>query len=493
MNKLTANGRSNGILDPLDTGSNDAASKRVALALINPVPVLKPSAATHGASILKTGSQRRTCKGKSSNNASISAGIGHSPGKAAPENGVDELLKLLGVAVLLEVERCSKRPSRAWKHLTLDKQTPERLDELRRHAENGGNIGVALGEVSKGLCTIDFDTEPEAEDFLKVNPKLDTALRTCGSRGYQIWVRIIGMFPKSIVVKRGDNRDKMAEWRANGNQSIVLGTHPSGNQYKRLKNSPPVELLFNEIIWPVGWIIPAYPANVAAIQKHTHTEEVPLYGGLYGSSPVDATKEIEVTVDGRKDKPAKLGCPTLEQAHPQLPAFYDERIGRKHTPKPRERYAFLLAAVPFLHCAVAKEIMLLFVGKYYGDNAAIFRDPLQTHLQEAEGIWNGSEHTFINTLSETELGVYNKLLPDKKTAFRICRRLAYGRDGSKTYKGFFLSGRNLCIRLGKRDDKFAWHLLKEFKAQGIIVCTKKGTAHTPGNRGKASEYEWNLL
>jgi hypothetical protein len=40
------------------------------------------------------------------------------------------------------------------------------------------------------------------------------------------------------------------EWRADGGQSIVYGTHPSGVPYKRLHDAPPLTIRFDQIVWP---------------------------------------------------------------------------------------------------------------------------------------------------------------------------------------------------------------------------------------------------
>jgi hypothetical protein len=56
---------------------------------------------------------------------------------------------------------------------------PTHLAEL----ETAGNIGVALGKVSNGLVTVDFDDKDYVEHFLEVNPRLRTTLRTTAQRG----------------------------------------------------------------------------------------------------------------------------------------------------------------------------------------------------------------------------------------------------------------------------------------------------------------------
>ena len=64
-----------------------------------------------------------------------------------------------------------------------------------------GNIGVAQGAVSNGLCSIDFDIEDFTESFLELNPKLSETLITRGARGCNIWVRCVFDYPRSAKLK----------------------------------------------------------------------------------------------------------------------------------------------------------------------------------------------------------------------------------------------------------------------------------------------------
>ena len=140
------------------------------------------------------------------------------------------------------------------------------LTPAYRHALASGefNIAVYLGEMSGGLCALDFDQDEDLAAFLAVNPPLAATTRSRGSRGGMVWFRITGEFPPSCTTKH-------FEWRANGRLSTIYGRHPKGMDYALLVAAPPVAVTFAEIIWPDGWELPwvgaAQRDAVAALAK----------------------------------------------------------------------------------------------------------------------------------------------------------------------------------------------------------------------------------
>jgi P4 family phage/plasmid primase-like protien len=140
------------------------------------------------------------------------------------------------------------------------------LTPAYRHALASGefNIAVYLGEMSGGLCALDFDQDEDLAAFLAVNPPLAATTRSRGSRGGMVWFRVAGEFPASCTTKH-------FEWRANGRLSTIFGRHPKGMDYTLLVNAPPVAVAFAEIIWPDGWELPWVGAAerdaVAALAK----------------------------------------------------------------------------------------------------------------------------------------------------------------------------------------------------------------------------------
>jgi hypothetical protein len=190
---------------------------------------------------------------------------------------VEQLRRLLGNDVLmLPWPRGSKGTKAKWGHLTVaEMAAPEHLAKLEC-----GNIGIAQGEVSNGLCSIDFDDDEWMQRFLDANPLLAGSLRTRGARGGNVWLRCVGAYPRLFVLKTDDGT-KVGEWRATGAQTIISGQHPSGCQYTFTVEAPPVAIAFDQIILPSGLRPPKGISPHAsklpivhshsATQKHSHT------------------------------------------------------------------------------------------------------------------------------------------------------------------------------------------------------------------------------
>ncbi|HNZ74506.1 MAG TPA: bifunctional DNA primase/polymerase [Verrucomicrobiota bacterium] len=113
------------------------------------------------------------------------------------------------------------------------------------------NIAVYLGKASGGLCAIDFDADEDLAAFLAVNPKLAGTLRSRGSRGGMVWLRVQGDYPESC-----NPEHKRFEWRADRRLSTIYGLHPRGMEYSLVVEAAPVAVAFSEIVWPAGWELP---------------------------------------------------------------------------------------------------------------------------------------------------------------------------------------------------------------------------------------------
>jgi putative DNA primase/helicase len=145
-------------------------------------------------------------------------------------------------------------------------ETPEStLRPVYQALLENGNTAVRLGEHSGGFCAIDFDDDGSLQQFLAVNPGLQTSARWKGSRGAQIGVRILGDYPPPSAARSSTDmvevNDRtlgrpLYEWRSTGNLSTVRGLHPSGCQYQVLVPNPPARIKFTDIRWPDGWPVP---------------------------------------------------------------------------------------------------------------------------------------------------------------------------------------------------------------------------------------------
>jgi hypothetical protein len=125
------------------------------------------------------------------------------------------------------------------------------MDEVshRTKLERAGNIGLALGQASGGLVAIDLDHESYVDALLGANPLLRNTLRTSAQRGCNIWLRCSTDYPSSCNL-RDQSGNEVGEWRADGNQTIIAGTHPGGTPYRFVVEQPVITVDYHEIVWP---------------------------------------------------------------------------------------------------------------------------------------------------------------------------------------------------------------------------------------------------
>lgn len=188
-----------------------------------------------------------------------------------PPTPAEKILDLVGPAVLLNVRRGDKAPTKkAWQQMTLADITPEYLADLTN------NIGVSLGAASDGLFTIDCDDDEGFQEILAINPMLEGTLQSHGARGGNFWLRIEGDAPpKTGKLKRSDG-SAVGEWRGDGSQTLLHGIHPTGVHYRH-NDTPVVTTPFSEIVWPETWKRPWAGKDegaVAPAAAHADSQEV---------------------------------------------------------------------------------------------------------------------------------------------------------------------------------------------------------------------------
>lgn len=180
----------------------------------------------------------------------------------ANNDKVERLLALLGPAILLPWPARSKGGHRKWK----DRQLADMNDSTYlAKLEKAGNIGVALGTVSNGLVTIDIDNDSHVGPFLEANPLLRHTLRTAAQRGCNVWVRCFGEYPRSCKLKNQCGNE-IGEWRADGSQTIIAGTHPNGMPYRFVVEKPVITIDYNAIIWP-DTILPPHATESKRVRR----------------------------------------------------------------------------------------------------------------------------------------------------------------------------------------------------------------------------------
>jgi len=196
---------------------------------------------------------------------------------------ISHIVELVGPALLLPWPARSKGGRRKWKHLQL---TDMDADSHLANLEKAGNIGIALGEVSSGLVTIDFDEDGFVDAFLEANPPLRNTLRTHGSRGCNIWVRCSEGYPASQKLKNS-SEDDIGEWRADGNQTIITGTHPEGMVYRFVVESPAITIPYDAIIWP-ECILPPHATESKRVRRVRENEVVSVSAASVSNSLIEA-------------------------------------------------------------------------------------------------------------------------------------------------------------------------------------------------------------
>lgn len=170
------------------------------------------------------------------------------------EGIASQLRSLLGRSVLIPIPKGQKGPkTKGWPKLTMRDMNDAFLKKL-----DGMNVGVLLGAASEGLISIDCDDDKAFNRLGELNPKFANTLQSHGYRGGNYWIRIIGDYPKTGVIRHSGvtgQDENIGEWRSNGSQTVIHGTHPKGVDYRR-NGTAVLTLRFEEILWPDDWKLP---------------------------------------------------------------------------------------------------------------------------------------------------------------------------------------------------------------------------------------------
>jgi Bifunctional DNA primase/polymerase, N-terminal len=194
---------------------------------------------------------------------------------------VSNILKLIAPALLIPWKWGTKATKKRWQHLTANAMNePAYLAELSKKV----NIGVVLGARSAGLCSIDIDRDDLAQKFLSL-PLWSQTLLTRGARGFNAWFRFPEKYPPSQHIKTITGVD-IGEFRADGNQTIIYGRHPAGMLYTIVNAVPVMEIVWDELPWPVEVIRPTFKR--AAVTANEYTEETEV------SEDIEETDGLEV-------------------------------------------------------------------------------------------------------------------------------------------------------------------------------------------------------
>lgn len=427
---------------------------------------------------------------------------------------LQRIRNLLGpFAVLLPIQRGMKGPVfKNWQRTTVNEAgTPEYEKRLIRH----GNLGVLLGRPSAGLCSIDIDSDAAAEEFLALNPRLAKSLRSRGMRGQNVWVRVTGEYPPLSRLVRGDSN--WGEWRADGGQTVIAGTHPSGCSYLLLQEASPVEVRFSDICWPPGVVtatpvgghrlsplpdsseypaLPESPAKTASLHHSTSTASLRHSTSLHPLRHLHHTPEPDASgVAGIEELPMGLKALEIESRFrsdfPEHARLYEQLVEHRFPAEQGSRNAAIVSMIPFLYRAVGETVLKKFVGLFFDVNQGTWIDSREQHLREAGAQLHAVQETYVNELSALELSYYAHLQVNLQEVFRICRDLGL-RDSDDLPAGcFFLS----CNQLGLRilcHPMEAHRYLKKLVKYGILDLVELGERRTAGSRCRSSVWRWRL-
>jgi hypothetical protein len=163
------------------------------------------------------------------------------------KNPAHEILDQMNQAALIPILKGHKRPRiSGWQNKTYKDMTPEYLAQFDADI----NIGVVLGKASNNLVSIDADTDDGLKEFQSLNPSISASYTTKGSRGGNIWFRIQDTYPQSCKIATLDGKP-WGEFRADGMQTVIYGTHETGVKYT-WNGNPPLTANFSEINFPAG-------------------------------------------------------------------------------------------------------------------------------------------------------------------------------------------------------------------------------------------------
>jgi hypothetical protein len=201
--------------------------------------------------------------------------------------------------------------------------------------ENKCNIGVALGQVSNGLVTIDVDDDTYINAFLAANPMLAETLRTRASRGCNIWLRCIGSYPPPCKLKDVSGKE-VGEWRADGSQTIVSGIHPDGLPYRFVVEKPVITVSYNQITWPPGCLLAPDATESKRVRGVGEQEVVAVVPVEVGAALDGKCVEIQPWL-GQKNRIAEVAPTACHQNNAslfklaRLVRSYEKVVGRAAT------------------------------------------------------------------------------------------------------------------------------------------------------------------
>jgi hypothetical protein len=184
------------------------------------------------------------------------------------KNPAHQILDQINQAALIPIPKGQKGPKiSGWQNMTYKDMTPEYLAQFDADI----NIGVVLGKASNNLVSIDADTDYGLKEFQSLNPSISASYTTKGARGGNIWLHIQDTYPQSCKIASNDGKP-WGEFRADGMQTVICGTHPTGIKYT-WNGNPPLSANFSEIKFPAGLQLP-WESKKQSVEDYRKTSKL---------------------------------------------------------------------------------------------------------------------------------------------------------------------------------------------------------------------------
>lgn len=361
------------------------------------------------------------------------------------------------------------------------------------------NIGLATGEPSAGCCALDIDSEEGLIQFLSVCPAAETWPRLVGARGAKLLVRMEGEYPKKGPLLL--NGEQWGDWLSTGSLAIVQGIHPDTRK--------PYEWTVQAKVQTVPFSLIENALSALNVQRGSVKHRL-LSPNLYNQPSTNSSEScilnptpcvLDTTSCILHNKEATESMVARIKARNELRSCVGKRLGRleklfenyiegRFEAAAGNRNGSLVEAIPYLIRCVSPIVALELVMMFYHTHRQLFNDPPEQHKAEANAMIEGVESTYLDELAVVEHSVFNELDEHCRSAFRICRDLAYRAD-SQTPLVFFMACNELAARLQIHDMQ-ASRLLRWFEELGIISLVEKGERRQQGKLTKASSYRWLL-
>jgi hypothetical protein len=179
----------------------------------------------------------------------------------------------------------------------------------------------------------------------------------------------------------------------------------------------------------------------------------------------------------------------LSKLPPELVYIYETAIDKPQTKfEKSSQHRFFEDILSRLYGYVTPEVMLQLLEILLLTHAPDYLEEVAWQILYRKLV-HQREVKYQAELNANERTVYLQLKEPEQSAFRICRDLSFHNKVQKWH--FFLPCNSLGARLGKGPQQ-ASRILLWLERIGILRVVQKGTQRKPGQKPRATTYEWLL-